>query len=198
MSAGMSIVPSPTPDSSSSMLATSGPPKSAEIAENDPAVETTARSRSPSRASRATTSDRRPERDEGRLGAEHGAEREAADRGERDPGRVRDRGRAPGDARERLVPAVARQEPPRRDDDERADDGYPEHEVPGRCRRVEELGQVVPEPHLELVHGGEKEDADERRRHTDERAQADEPQSGRRGHRHGRLRLCHARTVSRC
>ena len=47
MSAGISAAPSPMPDSSSSMLATSGPPKSAEIAEKEPAVERTARSRSP-------------------------------------------------------------------------------------------------------------------------------------------------------
>ena len=38
------------------MAATSGPPKSAEIAEKDPAVETTARSRSPSRTPAAIAS----------------------------------------------------------------------------------------------------------------------------------------------
>jgi hypothetical protein len=49
----MSAAPIPTPASTSSIPATSGPPKSAEIAENEPAMLSTARSLGPGAKSEA-------------------------------------------------------------------------------------------------------------------------------------------------
>ena len=69
------------------MPATIGPPNSAEIAENSPAPESTAEPRRPDRGDAAgRDADDRAEGHDRRLGAEHRAEGERAERGERDPG----------------------------------------------------------------------------------------------------------------
>ena len=114
-----------------------------------------------------------------------------ADRRQRDARGIRDRCRRDADALQRLVPAVARQERARRDDDAGTQDRQTEHEVPGWRRRVEALGQVVPQPVLQLVDRGHEERCDERRGNTDERAEPDQAERLPTRDRRGRLGCAH-------
>ena len=74
--------------------------------------------------------DRRPERDERPFRAEHGTEGERAESGKRDPRRVRQWGGVDADPVDGLVPAVAGQQRTSPQDECRADERQPEHEVP--------------------------------------------------------------------
>ena len=81
-------------------------------------------------------------------------------------------------------------------------DGWPslreaEHQIPGRRRRVELLGKVVPEPVLELVDDDDEEHGSERRRHAHDGTEPNEAERTRPRDRRGRCRRAHARTLPR-
>ena len=61
------------------------------------------------------------------------------------------------------MPAVAGKERASGDDEQRPDDGKPDHEVPRRLGVAERVGEVVPEPVLDVVDQREEERRDERR-----------------------------------
>ena len=157
------------------MPATSGPPNSAEIAENEPAAGED-RSLSPAKPYDAVRQDPdgRAECDHRHLGAEHRPERERSD-GRQDD--TRDEGwrrRRCAQPFERAMAAVTGQERTREDDEQRAGDGQPEHEEPWR-RRVPEGGrELIPQPVLEPVDQAEKERRGQRRRDPDDGGDADE------------------------
>ena len=123
----------------------------------------------------AETEDRRhgdaddhPQRDQRHLRPEDRAERERAQRRERDPGCVRERGRLLAlKADQRGDAAVAREEDARDEDDARTRERQAEHEVPRRRRVAEMVRQVAPEPVLEVVHECEEERGEERGRDAD-------------------------------
>ena len=149
--------PKPIAPSIISTPPTIGPPKSAEIAANEPAFPSTALSCAPSRARRVISDpDDCAERDQRPLWTEHRTERERADRGERDPGRVREQRRLPRETVKRAVAAVARQEAAGDRDDACPGHGQADDQVPGRRRLAQVLWQVVPEPVLEVVHDREE------------------------------------------
>ena len=109
MSTGSSMVPMARPPSTSSIPATIGPPKSAEMAEKEPAVERTAVSLRPEAdEERHRHADDGAERDHGHLGAEDGAEAERAERCDRDARGVGDRRGVHAQPLDRRVAAVAR------------------------------------------------------------------------------------------
>jgi hypothetical protein len=164
------------------MPPTIGPPKSAEIAEKDPAVERT--------EGGEEEPDDGAQGYQGRLGAEHATERERCERGKGDAQGIRRRSRRHGDAFEGPVAAVARQETPGRQDECRPDHRQEEHQVPGRGGVAERFGQLVPEPVLQVVDEPEEAHCDERGRNADERPEQDEPEV-RPG---GRLLLAHRST----
>jgi hypothetical protein len=152
-----------------------GPPKSAEIAENSPGSREHGRTPPPHGGEPAgRDAHQRAERHDGRLGPEHGAEREGAERGERDPRSVGDRCRRRGKALERRMAAVARQQRTSREDEQRADDRQPDHEVPRRRGVAERVREVVPEPVLEVVDERQEERGDDRGRYPDRRSEEDE------------------------
>jgi hypothetical protein len=92
----------------------------------------------------------------GRLRAEHRAEGERADGRERHAGRVRERRGLDAEPSQRDVPAVARKEAARRDDDGGARDRQADDEEPRGRRVAERVGEVVPEPALRFVHEREE------------------------------------------
>jgi hypothetical protein len=65
-----------------------------------------------------------------------------------------------------------------------------DHEVPGRRRAAERARQAVPQPALDVVHDGQEERGEKRRRNSDHGSEPDEPQVGAAAE--GRRRLGHA------
>ena len=142
-------MPIPSPPSTSSIPATIGPPNSADMAENEPAVESTAVSRSPTRTSRvAATPTTDPSAMTGASGPSTAPKERLPERRERDAGGVRERRRFHAQSLARVVAAVAGQPAPRDQHDQRAGDRQPEDQVPG--------GRVAPQPVLELVDDAEE------------------------------------------
>ena len=194
---GMTAAPRPTPASSSSIPATSGPPKIDEMAENEPAVESTLPSRGSARASDATaTPTTEPRAISGASGPRTAPNASVPSAASATPGRMRKRRRFHADPAERPVAAVAREERARQQDDARAGGRQPEHEIPGWAGRVETFGKVVPQPVLELVNGGEEQRGEQRGGDTDDGAERDEMKGT--PPRNGLVWLgrAHARTVS--
>ena len=170
----MSAAPRPTPASSSSIPATSGPPNKAEMAENEPAIESTLPSRASRRTSDATakpTTD--PRAMSGASGPRTAPNAKVPTAASATPGACE------SGVGSTLIPSTARarrhrEEPARDEDDARADDWKAEHEIPGRAGRVEALGKVVPQPVLQLVDDGDEERGEQRRGDTDDGAERDE------------------------
>ena len=122
-----------SPPSTMSRPPTSGPPKSAEIAENDPAVASTvclALVRAVEEGHRHA--DDGSERDERRLRAEHSAERQRAEPREGDAWAVGQRRGSHREPVERAVASVPGQKQPDECDDHAADCRQPDDQVPGR------------------------------------------------------------------
>jgi hypothetical protein len=101
-------------------------------------------------------------------------EGEGADRGKRDARRIRDQRLLAPESMERVMAAVARQEPACDDNETRADHRQPDDQVPGRGRLTKAVRQIVPQPVLEIVYEGEKDRREQRSRDADHRAQDDE------------------------
>ena len=192
-STGISEAPNP-PASSSRIPATSGPPKSAEIAENEPGGREHVFLRPVgAREARGGEADDGAEGNQRCLGTENRTERQRADRREGDAGRVGDRRRRNADSPEWRVPAVARQQAARREDDAGSGEREADHEVPGRRGGVEPVGEVVPQPVLELVDDGDEHGGDERGRDPDESAEEDEAERSAAGACRRRLQGAHTR-----
>jgi hypothetical protein len=108
------------------MPATSGPPNSAEIAENEPAVATTLSCvRAETHEQRDRHADRGAEGDQRRLRPEHCPKRERAECGESQAGRIAERRHPSADPCERAVTSVAGQQHARGDDDRAPATGSP-------------------------------------------------------------------------
>ena len=174
----------PMPASTIRTPAGSGPPNSAEMAEKEPAVASTAFSRSPElHDPGCRDSDHRAERDQRGLRAEHEPEGERADRGQSDARAGRERRRRHAQPAQWIVAAIARQEAPRDDHDQPAHERDPEDQEPGRARVAERVREVVPEDVLELVHERQEAGGQQGRRHPQRSADQDQAQVGRTGQR---------------
>ena len=169
------MAPIPMPPSTSSMPATSGPPKRAEIAAKPPALASTLVARSPAGEKRAAaTPTTEPSAITGASGPSTAPKGSVPSAASGDTGRVGDRGRRHAETLDRRVASVARQQQPRGDDDRGTGDGDPDDEVPRRRRVPERVRQVVPQPVLEVVDEGEEERSDERGRDPDRRPEQHE------------------------
>ena len=119
--------------------------------------------------------DRRPERDQRGLGAEHRAEGQRADGRQGHARHVGDgRRRRGAEAVQRAVAAVSREQPSRREHQGGADHREADHEEPRRRVVAERVRQVVPEPVLQLVDQRQEDRREERGRDADQRAEPDQ------------------------
>jgi hypothetical protein len=82
------------------------------------------------------------------------------------------------DPLERGVAAVAWQEQSRDDDERGSGDRKPDHQVPRGRGMAERIGQVGPQPVLQVVDEGEEERSDKGGGDTDCRAEQDEAKVG--------------------
>ena len=107
------------------------------------------------------------ERDQRPLRTKHRAEGERADRGERDARCIGEKRGLPGETVKRFVAAVARQEAAGNRDEACPGHGQADNQVPRRRRFVQVVWKVVPEPVLHVVHEGEENRREQRRRDPD-------------------------------